>query len=261
GIGFVIVSAVLSDRVRTRRDIARTLGARVTLSLAGKDGSRRRLLSGPLLGRSRLTDRDLRAAARHLYARVPWSEPKPTLAVVGVDSLEAAVSITASLAAAVADNGYRTLLVDPTGALATRLGVSEPGTQDASVGVDGSTVIVHRPEAYASPPEGPLVVWEGDEALLAEWADADVVLTLADLPPALGGDYLRTWAASASMVVTSGRSTATKIHSVGEMIRTAGLRLGPVIVLGADKTDETIGVPAEQSSLPTYSESLEVVGQ
>lgn len=261
GIGFVIVSAVLSDRVRTRRDIARALGARVTLSLAGQDGRWWRRLLRPLLGYSRLTERDKKAAASHLYARIPWSEPKPTLAVVSVDSIESTASITASLAAAVADDGYRMLLVDLTGALATRLGVPEPGTQEASVGIDGSTVVVHRPEAHAGAPEGPLLESKGDDTLLAEWADADVVVTLADLPPALGGDHLRTWAADASMVVTAGRSTATKIHSVAEMVRTADLSLDPVIVLGSDKTDETIGLPTARTAPPTYSEDLEVVGQ
>lgn len=260
GLGLVVVSAVLSDRVRTRRDIARALGARVTLSTVGQRRRARRPLQA-LLGRKRLRDEDVWVAAHHLYTRVRWSEAKPTLAVIDIDSIEATVSITASLAATLAENGYRALLVDLTGVLATRLGATEPGAMEVSVGADGSTVVVYRPQTYMSAPEGPLLTWGGDDVLLTEWSDADLVLTLAAPSPALGSDHLRTWAADAGAVVTAGRSTATKIHSVAEMIRTAGLRLEPVIVLGADKTDETIGMVSVQDALPTYSESLEVIGQ
>ena len=52
-------------------------------------------------------------------------------------------------------------------------------------------------------------------------------------------------------MVTAGESTAEKVLSVGEMIRLAGTRLDSAVLIGADKTDESLGVPdlADQSAL------------
>ncbi len=52
-------------------------------------------------------------------------------------------------------------------------------------------------------------------------------------------------------VVTAGKSSVEKIYSAGEMIRLAGTRLDSVVLIGADKRDDSLGVldPAEQSAL------------
>ena len=73
----------------------------------------------------------------------------------------------------------------------------------------------------------------------------------AVLDPAFGGDHLGTWATNAVAVVTAGESSAEKIYSAGEMIRLAGTRLDSVVLLGADKSDESTGLidPAQQSTL------------
>jgi hypothetical protein len=44
-------------------------------------------------------------------------------------------------------------------------------------------------------------------------------------------------------VITAGRSSWEKIQAVGEMIRLAGTRLISAVLVGADKTDESLGVP------------------
>ena len=88
----------------------------------------------------------------------------------------------------------------------------------------------------------PAVPDPADEALVTACAAADLLLILATLDPALGGDYLGTWATSAVAVVTAGRSSAEKIHGVAEMIRLAGTRLDSVVLVGADKSDESLGM-------------------
>ena len=62
------------------------------------------------------------------------------------------------------------------------------------------------------------------------------------LDPSFGGEHLATWATSAVVVVTAGRSSWTRIHAVGEMIRLAGTSLISAVLVGADKTDESLGV-------------------
>ena len=81
---------------------------------------------------------------------------------------------------------------------------------------------------------------------------ADLLLTLVTLDPALGGDHLATWATNAVVVVSAGQSSAERIHGVGEMIRLAGMRLDSVVLLGADKSDESLGLtprPDEQAGM------------
>jgi hypothetical protein len=41
--------------------------------------------------------------------------------------------------------------------------------------------------------------------------------------------------------VTAGESSWTKIHGVGELVRLSGTRLASAVLVGADKTDETLG--------------------
>ena len=81
-----------------------------------------------------------------------------------------------------------------------------------------------------------------DEAVVAAYSAADLVLTLVTLDPALGGDHLTTWASEAIAVVTAGRSSAEKVHGAGELIRLAGIRFDSAVLIGADRDDESLGV-------------------
>ena len=87
-----------------------------------------------------------------------------------------------------------------------------------------------------------------DAALASACAGADLVLSLVSLDPARGGDHLGTWATNVVAMVTAGRSTATRIHTVGEMIRLSGARLASVVVLDFDKADESLGASTETVS-------------
>jgi hypothetical protein len=95
------------------------------------------------------------------------------------------------------------------------------------------------------------VAARADGALVTACSSADLLLTLAALDPAFGGDHLGTWATNAVAVVTAGRSSAEMIHSVGEMIRLAAVRLDSVVLIGADKRDDSLGAmdSADQSAL------------
>jgi hypothetical protein len=52
-------------------------------------------------------------------------------------------------------------------------------------------------------------------------------------------------------VVTAGEASAEKIHGIAEMIRLAGTNLDSVVLIGADKGDESLGIidRADQSAL------------
>jgi hypothetical protein len=83
---------------------------------------------------------------------------------------------------------------------------------------------------------------QADKALVEASNSADVLLTLASLNPALGSEYLATWATDAVGMVTAGQSSEERVRGVREMVRLAGTRLNSVVLVGADKRDQSLGV-------------------
>ncbi len=257
GLGFVIVRALISDRLWKRQDISNALGARVRLSTGRPP--RRLLPLGRLLRPGQSKHRGIRLLSQHLAGRISWAErPAPALAVVSVDDVQACALAVASLAVSLADEGKHVLVADLTGhqTLAGKLGVPTPGTQDSSFSGPDRQISVHLPEKDALLPEGCYLrigdttrpAGTGDVQLDAAWEIADVVLVLATLSPALGADHLGSWASRAAVVVTSGRSSATKLKATGDMLRLAGLEIDSAIVLNADKTDEGVGVAEAEAA-------------
>jgi capsular polysaccharide biosynthesis protein len=246
GAGFVIVAALLSDRLYRRDDVARALGAPVGLSV-GALRLPRWLPGGPRRVAAR--GRDEQRIGRHLRGCLPQGHGSPAaLAVVAVDDAGVAALSLASLARSCAAEGSRVVLADlGRGAPAARLlGIREPGVH--KVDVNGAVLLVAVPGDGAGVAAGPLrrgsaAAWaQPAPDLAAASASADLLLTLVQLDPALGGEHLATWAADAVVMVTAGRSSGAKIHAAGEMIRIAGVRLAPAVLTSADKGDESLGV-------------------
>jgi capsular polysaccharide biosynthesis protein len=247
GIGTVIVGAIISDRLRRRDDIARALGAPVKLSL-GKVRLDRRLPQGR--GLAALQGPNIRRIVAHLGTAVPArSAGFSTLAVVPVDDPRIAAISLASLACDLARPGGRIVVADlcagsPLGGL---LGVKEPCVR--AVTVDDANLVVAIPEPDDFVLTGPLGQAQASaftDAVAIACTSADMLLTLVALDPGVGGEHIASWASDAVVVVTAGRSSWTKIHSVGEMIRLSGTRLGSAVLIGADKTDESLGVAYTQ---------------
>jgi hypothetical protein len=78
--------------------------------------------------------------------------------------------------------------------------------------------------------------------VVAACESADLLLTLAPLDPALGGEYIAGWAVAAVAVVTAGRSSVTRVTAVGELLRLAGMPLITGVLVGASQRDESLGV-------------------
>jgi hypothetical protein len=79
------------------------------------------------------------------------------------------------------------------------------------------------------------------EAVISACESANLLLTLASLDPSLGGEHLGTWATDAVAIVTAGKSSWTRIHGVGEMVRLSDTHLASAVLVGADSNDETLG--------------------
>jgi capsular polysaccharide biosynthesis protein len=254
GLGLVIVLELASDRLRRREDVARALEAPVRLSVASVPAGR---------GRAGAGSGDVQRVVAHLRGNLPGSSRgAAALAVVAVDNAQAAAVPLVSLAVSCAQEGRTVVVADLSGGAhaAHLLSAGDPGVR--TVTADGAHLVVAVPDRDDVVPVGPLhrvtaqgQSTRGSEEMAAAYASADLLLTLVSLDPSLGGEHLVTWATDAVVVVTAGQSSWTRLHAVGEMIRLAGTRLASAVLLGADKTDESLGTPPKPS--PPYPVRVE----
>jgi capsular polysaccharide biosynthesis protein len=247
GLGLVIVLALTTDRLRRRDDVADALGAPVRLSVGTVRKHRWLPQSTRRAGGS---DLETSRIVAYLRASLPPGSKRPAgLAVAAVDNAQVVARAVVALGISLASQDKQVIVADLSdGARAARLlGARHPGVHPVSRG--GVHLTVAIPDRGEVAPIGPLEPGKpgtentrAPKALLAASASADVVLTLATLDPAFGADSLPTWATDVVAVVTAGRSSAAKIHAVGEMVRLSGTRLTSAILVGADKNDESLGL-------------------
>lgn len=241
GLAFVLVRAMISDRLWRREDIAYEIGSPVGVSVGRPP--RPSWATFPRLLRRSVTSRPaVQVVVDHLRTSVPWNgTSKPALAIVSVDNVGHSAIMVASLALSLAHEGKRVLVADLTGTgkLAATLGVTEPGTHESQFSDDDVRLTVHA--ASAGPVAAQLPHDDGESRLGRAWFDADVVLTLVTVSPALGAEHVRPWATTAAAIVTAGKSSVAIVHATGELVRLAGLELETVVLLRTDPTDKTVG--------------------
>lgn len=253
GLGIVIVRAVISDRLRRRDDIAAALGGPVRLSVGALGKRRFRPGGAAEAGESR----DLQQIVMHLRNSVARpSDRLATLAVVAVDNAHEIAPAVVILAELCAKEGTRLIVADLVrGApVAKLLGAGGAGVQ--KVQNAGAPIVVFVPQQADLVPSGPLssAVAAGplaaapSEAVVSAAKQADLLLTIAELDPAVGGEHLSTWAEAAVAVFTAGRTRATRGYAVGEMLRLSRIRPISGVVVGADKTDESLGSTPDQDA-------------
>ena len=247
GAAIAIVRSLVSDRLRRRDDVSRALGAPVRLSVPGRPLGWRPVKRG---AGGAGDDAGVQRIVAFLGTVLATECRGGALAVVPVDDPRVAATCVMKLAASLAQTGSHVMVADLCGgAPAARVaGVSEPGTHTVQFAGADVDVLVPAPDDIA--PTGPLDVppRSRESASRTEpgpvGRSSGVLLSLVALDPSLPGDHLRSWASEAVVVVTAGRSSWTRIHAVGELIRLAGTRLVSAILVGADKWDESLGVRA-----------------
>jgi hypothetical protein len=234
GCGIVAIGAITSDHLRRRDKVAAALGAPVRVSVATFD-------KGGKLSRRGKVDRDAQRVVAQLRDSLPSGQPGAAcLAVVAVGNEKFVASLVEKLAATSSDDGKRVMVADLSGgALARLLGEAKPGVH--KVDGDRTHLVLAVPDAADLAPIGPLHQ-QAPEDITAAYSGVNVLITLATVDPAAGGDNLGTWATDAVVVVTAGVSSEVKVHAVGELVRAAGVRLTSAVLLGADRNDESLGL-------------------
>ncbi len=192
GAGFVMIGALVSDRLRRRDDVSRALGAPVGVSVGRVRAGGRVWRPGMRLVRSRAVAQ----AGSYVSGLVadPGSDPSG-LAVVPVGGDRAAAAVIVAAALARARDGAQVIVADlcPGAPAARLLGVRGAGVKMAS-GQEGQLAVV-VPEPGEIAPAGPAVrPGPGVRLVLARevYQAADVLLALVPLDPSSGS---RTWPA------------------------------------------------------------------
>lgn len=257
GLFIVVIRALVSDRLRRRDDVSRALGAPVKLSVGTVKLSRWRPRRR---GLAAADSPEVQRIAKHLgRAVMSGSRGVATLALVPAGDPQVAALSLVSLALSCAQEGLKVSVADlcrgnPAAGL---LGVTDPGVH--TVQADDASLLVAVPDPDDLAPVGPLhrkSRRSGADERLAACASADLMLTLAALDPSIGGEHLAGWARGAVVFVTAGRSSAPQIHAVGEMIRLSGTELISAVLVGADKSDDSLGVSAPSGPRVSVGRSL-----
>lgn len=243
GAGLVVVQETISDRVRRRDDIMAALRSPVKVSVGSVPGAPREHRWRPRPSLTRF-DGDTPGVARivdHLRGVLAAdTTDTPGLVVISVNSDAAAALSLVTLAQRLGDEGRTVLVVDFSkrsylAQLCELPAESMSRVQAVSGGVWVACPLPDGRDAADNVGFGPGVA--------KRRAEADVVLAMASLDPVQGCDHLRGWPTTAVVVVAAGRSSATRLRSVGQLARAAGLQLNSAVVVGADRTDETVGLP------------------
>ncbi len=246
GVGWVILQEVVSDRVRRREDIAAALEIPVGVSVGSFRGPIR-VQRWRLRRQQDAPGGDLWRIVQHLRDCLSHQDASsPALIVLSVESDRPAALATAALAIDLSNEGRRVLVADlsPRAPLASLFQVPVTKTSTVYMG-SASTLWITFPTT-ASRPEDRQTALDHDFS-----RKIDVVLVLASINPADGAWHLKEWASAAAPVVTAGRSTANALRSTSHMLRVAGLELAPAILVGADRTDDSLGTTDPARSTPT----------
>lgn len=242
GFVFVVLRAILSDRLWLRIEVASALEAPVPLSarrLAPLPWFLRPMAFVPRVRRlreRRTGERQLVAAAIERAARA--AEPRPSVAVVCLGNAAEVRFAVIAAGLALRREGRPALIVD----LSTA-GVVASATRKVGDVSPEERPDVFRPDVVPSLTRGPadLAATDWDEVALAKARNA-VTIVLADFDPVVGLDHLTTWVDDVIVAVTAGRSSVELVRTAGEMVRAAGLRLQAAMLLRAARDDVSSGL-------------------
>lgn len=229
GVGYVLVTALTSNRLRRRDEVALALGVPVAASAT----RRRRSSLEPLV--------------RTVVAAATRSGRRTRLAVVAAPGTKDHVRIVAGAAKTIAASGSSVVLAD----------LSDSGRLDREVArwSTGATrqpsgpLTVIRPLAQQLPSRGNLTMSGPDGPALPEddpgrasYEAAQVVLVLASVEPTTDLETVDAWADEVVLVVEAGRSSAEWLRSVADLVRAQRLTLSFAMLVRADRTDESLGL-------------------
>lgn len=241
GLAVVFVHTLLSNRLRRREDVATALGRPVAFS-AGSVRAR-------VPWRRSRRRRSLDVLAKGLATLVPTgngdSGGRVSVALIGVGDLPSAATVLLAAARQLQASGERLFLVDLTGER-WLMKVRRASRADLPI---------HSPHERGGPSYGRLslatsaeIGLEESDPLHDEWASASVVLVLGEIELGVGTGHLGIWAEHSVLLVGAGKATAELLRSIARMLTRTGPALEFAMLVRADRTDESVGLPRRVAS-------------
>jgi hypothetical protein len=239
GCGLVLFFAITSDRLRRRADVAGALGVAVPVSVGRITALRKgwRWLP-PLHALDRHRAKERLRVAHAIEEELLLPHSRGTLAIAGIDNANEVAFAVAAAAEGLAARHRSSTIID----LSER---SSRGLRFGSARSSSDMATVLRPRGV------PALAHGADDLLTVGHWDigegtpppelTDVTLVLANLDPAVGVDHLRAWTDRVIIVVTAGRSSAEKVRTVADLVRSAGLDLRFAVLLHTERSDNSSG--------------------
>ena len=241
GAGLIILPALLSDRLHRRVEVATALEVPVGTSVGQVESIHPLLAWLPgLRGTNARRAADLQRLARAIQSAVPKPEQGQWLAVGCVDNAEDVALGVVVAADELQRTGHVVRLVDLTDQGLVKIAV------EAVLG-SGSEIRlpIYRPRMAPSLARdaSDIVTYGPDTREIPALGAADVFLTVADLDPAVGAFHLSSWTNRVVVAVTAGLSSAERVRTAAELVRSAGLELHSALVIGTEPSDVSFGNP------------------
>jgi hypothetical protein len=250
GCGMVLFFAITSDKLRRRSDVASAVDKPVPVSVGRITPLPKRWRWLPhmrALDGRRADERQRLAHA--IEMELPLPRRGGRLAVAGVDNAHEVGFAIATAAKNLVASGCSVTLID----LTEKASLDVEGSASISSSIDRPTVL--RPRgipALASNAAELRAVGHEDRDGGPIWPQlTDVTLVLADLDPEVGAHHLAAWVDRVIIVVTAGRSSAERVRTSADLVRSAGLDLRFAALLHAERTDDSSGVGNFDRSVPT----------
>jgi hypothetical protein len=253
GMIIVVVGELLSDRLRRRADVAAALGAPVELSVGRLPDPK--WFAGIRL---RLALKHPSVALRQVEGKLRThleSTPISGLSLVEVEAAKPAALALTALALSLASEGKRVMLFDAAHGrpLATILKRNGSADGDARVVINGREMAL-----FVAPDDPAQMAWMDCPE------DADVILTLATVDPALGAEHMTTWVSEVVVMVRAGTTSATHLDAVGQLLRQALIGVRCAVLIDADPADHSSGLPTRyrtaEDSLDNSFGAVKAVG-
>jgi hypothetical protein len=174
-----------------------------------------------------------------------------TLAIAGIDNADEVAFAVAAAADGLAARDRSSTIID----LTER---SSRGLRFGSTPSSSDLATVLRPRgvpALAHDADDLLAVghWDIDEGTPPP-EFTDLTLVLANIDPAVGADHLRAWTDRVIVVVTAGRSSAEKVRTVADLVRSAGLDLRFAVLMHTERSDNSSGTGDVERPAPMHTE-------
>jgi capsular polysaccharide biosynthesis protein len=248
GCGIVLFLAIMSDRLRRRADVAAALEVPVAVSVGRITPVPRRWLWLPhmrKLDNCRTNERQ--KLARTIEMALPTPRRSGRLAVVCIDNDEEVRFAVAVAAMNLGADGRSVAILD-----LTKNGTLGPDVLYTPTGSGVKPVLLRPPGIPTLAGDITDLRVVGDEESNAPSLDlTDATLVIADLDPSIGADYLLTWTQQVMIVVTSGRSSAERVTTAADLVRTAGLETRVAALLHPEPTDDSSGTGSFDAPVAT----------